>query len=261
MEEFYLPNSRQILRRSDAKSGGQRGAKCTHFYQYFIPNGMRIFRFIFIGKLCLLLLGIIFSGISVYAQKLSLGGKFGSTIIKSENNISTQSSEAGLFATYTSRKFKLGVQLEVNYLKWKENTGGINQEFQIPILGVLDIDKRKRISLHAGPYLGIGSMVRPNTNTLTTPNRDWSWGLKSGARFRLPVNENISLVTDARLGCEIGRNQSQSYFQEGIESKNYTLPLQRRLSFHFSIGIDFKSGKRKAFRIKRDMRKKPILKH
>ncbi|MEZ4848624.1 MAG: outer membrane beta-barrel protein [Bacteroidia bacterium] len=204
--------------------------------------------------------GFLSSCLFVSAQKLSLGGKLGSTIIKSENSISTQSSEAGIFATYTTQNFKLGLQLEVNYLKWNEkNSFASNHEFQMPLLGVMPLDRRNRISLHAGPYLGVGS-AQPST-TMSAPGRDWSWGLKSGVRFRLPVNDNISLVSDARLGCEVARSPSQPYLQEGIGSENYTLPLQRQFSFHFSIGIDFKSGKKKAFRIKRDMRKKPVLKH
>ena len=185
----------------------------------------------------------------LHAQKLSFGGKMGSMVSKSEKAITTKASSAGVFARYSARKFKLGLQVELNYRKNKPVIFAETSEFQLPVLGLIALDKKDRIHLQAGPYIGIGStMSQANQDKV----RNLNWGLTSGVDVRLPINKNMSLITDARLGCQLNPMMTHGY-QEGIATHNYALPLRRQFSFNLSIGIAFKSGKKKSFRLKKEI--------
>lgn len=168
-------------------------------------------------------------------QNLQLGGKIGMTQITGEHaNDATMRTRgyAGLFANYSSRHMRLGIQLELNYRK----TARIGEDiFQVPVTGVWGLDKKNMVRLHAGPYINIGRINRnPELNSSVY---GLDWGLTSGVDVRLPVTKNLIFITDARVGCSLPSDHSQ----ESVAKP--TLKPNRSFSFSLSIGLAFRPRK------------------
>lgn len=188
----------------------------------------RIFRF-------LLLITLVFVTESgLYAQKLQIGGKIGMSQIKSvsenprSNHSYRSSGYAGLVANYLTRNFRMGIQVELNYLRMTKRT---ESEFQLPITGFINLDRHSRVRLHGGTFVGVGQTMNPEQPTLT---RGFDWGLTSGLDFRVPVNEHLVLVADTRASCGFPANRMSG----GIGIKPFS-SLGRKISLSFSLGIAF----------------------
>ncbi|MEZ4773982.1 MAG: hypothetical protein R3D00_12425 [Bacteroidia bacterium] len=167
----------------------------------------------------------------LHAQKLQVGGRIGMSQVKSvgENqdskNGSRSSGYAGIFANYLTRNFRMGIQVELNYLGMSKKT---EAEFRLPVTGFVNLDRRSRVRLHAGTFIGVGQTLLDSE--WPTPARGLEWGLTSGLDVRVPVNEHLILVADTRANCVLPANGMSG----GIGIKPF-----RRILLSVSLGIAF----------------------
>ncbi|MEM9986730.1 MAG: hypothetical protein AAF804_16685, partial [Bacteroidota bacterium] len=151
----------------------------------------------------------------VQAQELEVGGRVGATDLSpltpsNETGIGT----AGIFAAWKNDPLRLGMRVEVNYQAQPE----VHDTWQVPIMGVLPLDKQKMVELHSGPYVG----VRNQPEHLGPELR---WGFCSGLQVNLPLSPHWVLSSEARANKDLSPDQ-------------YLTP-EKRLSFELTFGLAY----------------------
>ncbi len=152
---------------------------------------------------------------NLQAQELEVGGRVGA----SDLSPSTQSNEvgkgtAGVFAAWKNDPLRLGMRVEVNYQAQPE----ASDTWQVPIMGVLPLDKEKMVELHSGPYVG----VRNQPEQLGSELR---WGFCSGLQVNLPLSPHWVLSSEARANKDLSPH-------------SYLTP-EKRLTFELTFGLAY----------------------
>ena len=81
-----------------------------------------------------------------------------------------------MFADYQSRRYRLGLRLEMNYQNRTDLDG---EQLTIPALGPnWGRSKRDLVRLHAGPYLGI--QIQGTFAVPISPKPEIKWGFSTG---------------------------------------------------------------------------------
>jgi hypothetical protein len=184
------------------------------------------------------------------AQKLSLGGKIGTILNPNPTTLAQASSpghgtSAGMFALYETGRSRLGLQVELNFFRWK----GKSMQLQLPLLARLGIGKQ--LHVYAGPYVSHEEV--PETEQVSDLAQ-LDWGFSTGISFHIPLSSKTVLLTDSRINQPIAASGVDDKEASG---KQVRAP-SKSLSLSVSIGIahEFKRWKAKQKQKKADRKKK-----
>lgn len=188
---------------------------------------------------------------NVHSQNLSVGGKVGTILTPQNTTLSQtpspgQGTSAGMFAMYQSRSSRLGLQVELNFLRWK----GKSLQLQFPLLAKLGIGKK--VHVYAGPHI---SSEQTDSDEKVSNLNQLNWGFTTGISFNIPLSSKTILLTDARVDQSMDSGSSS---EVPSPQKQIRVPA-KSISFSISLGIahEFKRwrARRKQKKAKRKSKK------
>ena len=173
------------------------------------------------------------------AQSWEFGGLIGQSTEKSAEVVPQTESNAGVFATLKSQKFRMGVRVEMNYQRNSE-------VLQVPIQATIPLDRQRLVELHAGPYLSTQQAPAPNQSR-------FRYGFATGLQVNLPLSRNWALVSRSQVQAPLTAETPAP----SAEIQPMLAP-SRQLSFSISFGLAYRLQEWKKKRAAEKARKRRV---